>query len=74
MLRKTIDQRQRADQDPLRSLSAQVDLILGMDGEQLGEEHGLHCPDGSAQRRQELKLKVIQQPLHTHESYEYILF
>jgi hypothetical protein len=65
--------RQRADQDPLRGLSAQVDLILGMVGEQLGEEHGLHCSDGSAQRRQELKLKVIQQPLHTHESSEYIL-
>lgn len=70
MLRKIIDERQRADQDPLRSLSAQIDLILSMVGEQLGEEHGLNCPDGGAQRRQELKLKVIQQPLHKHESRE----
>ena len=52
-----------AHRDPVCLGSCQVEFVLGVRGQQLGEEHGLERADGVAERPQVLKLKVLQQRL-----------
>lgn len=52
--------------DPVGLGSGQVLLVLGVVGQQLGQQHGLHCADGVAQGAQEFKFEIVKERLHAH--------
>ena len=51
--------------DPVILGSGQILFVLGVVGQQLSQQHGLHCADGVAQGAQELEFEIIEEGLHT---------